>query len=105
MRSEVGVSVSRPICASEKHAADAIERVGPGTCRIDILVTCRRGHTPIDRSRSSDTPGEDTEKLFGRNFTACCTAARAAAPLSAVSGRRGGEHRHDWPWTALAGIR
>jgi 3-oxoacyl-[acyl-carrier protein] reductase len=67
--------------SQQKQAADAIERVAMELGRIDILVNNAGGAiTPIDRSRSSDTPGEDTEKLFAVNFYSMLHCCQAAAP-------------------------
>jgi NAD(P)-dependent dehydrogenase (short-subunit alcohol dehydrogenase family) len=67
--------------SQQKQAVDAIEKVAKELGRIDILVNNAGGAiTPIDRSRSSDTPFEDTEKLFAVNFYTMVHCCQAAAP-------------------------
>jgi NAD(P)-dependent dehydrogenase (short-subunit alcohol dehydrogenase family) len=76
-------------------AADVMEEVKAlGRAGIDILVNNAGGAlTPIDRSRPSESPFEDTEKLFAVNFYSmvhCCRAPPVAeiAAISSSSRRR-----------------
>jgi NAD(P)-dependent dehydrogenase (short-subunit alcohol dehydrogenase family) len=67
--------------SQQKQAVDAIDKVAQELGRIDILVNNAGGAiTPIDRSRSSDTPLEDTDKLFAVNFYSMVHCCQAAAP-------------------------
>jgi NAD(P)-dependent dehydrogenase (short-subunit alcohol dehydrogenase family) len=67
--------------SQQQQAAAAIEKVAKELGRIEILVNNAGGAiTPIDRSRSSDTPLEDTEKLFAVNFYSMVHCCQAAAP-------------------------
>ena len=67
--------------SQQKQAVDAIEKIAKEFGRVDILVNNAGGAiTPIDRSRSSDTPVEDTDKLFAVNFYSMVHCCQAAAP-------------------------
>jgi 3-oxoacyl-[acyl-carrier protein] reductase len=49
--------------------------------QIDILVNNAGGAiTPIDRSRASESPLEDTEKVFAANFYSMVHCCQAAVP-------------------------
>jgi NAD(P)-dependent dehydrogenase (short-subunit alcohol dehydrogenase family) len=67
--------------SQQARAADAIEQIARAMGRIDILVNNAGGAiTPIDRSRPSEAPFEDTEKLFAVNFYSMVHCCQAAVP-------------------------
>lgn len=63
-------------------ARSAVSTVFEQMGQIDILVNNAGGAvTPIDRSRASESPLEDTEKLFAANFYSMVHCCQAAVPL------------------------
>ena len=84
-----GRSIGIQADLSQQDAArSAVSTVFEQMGQIDILVNNAGGAvTPIDRSRASESPLEDTEKLFAANFYSMVHCCQAAVPLMR---RRGG---------------
>jgi len=68
--------------SQQEPARAAIRRIFDELGRIDILVNNAGGAvTPIDRSKGSESPLEDTEKLFAVNFYSMVHCSQAAVPF------------------------
>ena len=78
-----GRSVGIQADLSQQDAArNAIGKIFDELGQIDILVNNAGGAiTPIDRSRASESPLEDTEKLFAVNFYSMVHCCQAAVPF------------------------
>ena len=78
-----GRSVGIQADLSQQDAArSSIGKIFEELGQIDILVNNAGGAiTPIDRSRASETPLEDTEKLFAVNFYSMVHCCQAAVPF------------------------
>ena len=81
-----GRSVGIQADLSQQDAArNSIGKIFDELGQIDILVNNAGGAiTPIDRSRASESPLEDTEKLFAVNFYRMVHCCQAAVPFIVV---------------------